>query len=492
MWMQGFTGEYQIDYATFAPSARVQTFTTELDERAAEAIERVVRMFKHGLDRRRIFGPRGTSPQGTWAELKPGDKLTWTIDRPGTIRSFQVALTDRAEPRAIYALHNCVLRIWWDDSQVPDVELPLPAFFGTGFGRNPYNSLPMGTNLGTTMPGQYATEGWFMYNYFPMPFARSARIEIANENERGVKLGLMLILRVDLRPPARQALRFRAHMWVQDPCKVFDIPVLQSSGRGYLVGLTLNVDCPRPQWWGEGDHKIWLGDEAFPSIAGTSTQGLFGNVRGLIPAERALHGATLVNRVGKNSVYRWFVPDAVAFQDGIAVALENWQYDKARDVYYAVTAFWYAQPNAQTSYEPLSREKLEVPGLRIPGAVEIEGHITTPDFGSVYRQKYVRGVELSGRAAARIKGQKKVEVELPWSQPGRYLLKLRSVPGRSFGTIVVRTADGREVGTVQYTRRRDGIYRVGELEISEPVTVLTIECSRTTILDCWILEALDK
>ncbi len=487
---RGFSGEYQIDYTAFPAGTRVARFTPDLDDDALDELQRVAKLLKSGLTKREIRGDGPAALQATHKRLKAGEKLEWKIDGAGTIRSFLVSMTDRTEPRSVYALHNCVLRITWDGRSEPDVEVPLPAFFGTGFGRNLYDSLPMGTNLGTSMPGRFPTEGWFMYCYFPMPFSDGARIEIANENPRGTRIGLMLFLRVDRRPPAPDALRFKVHTWIQNPCTTFDIPVLRTTGAGRLVGVTLNVDCPRRQWWGEGDHKIWLDDDRFPSCLGTSTQGLFGNVRGLKVVHRALHGATLVKPIGKNSLYRWFVPDCVDFHTGIDFALENWQADPARDIYFATVAYWYGEPGAPAPFEPLSRKTLAVPGLRIPGSVEIEGHIAGKGWGSVFREKYARGTELSGKAGATIRTTDPITVRLPWKTPGRYRLRLRVLPGRSFGTVEVAYADGKPIGTVRYSRRAKGMYTVGEINVTAPVTTLRVTCSRATVLDCWILEPL--
>src|SRR5690606_7113806 len=113
----------------------------------------------------------------------------------------------------------------------------------------------------------------------------------------------MVYQRVDTTPPADARLRFRASVRIEDPCKVFDLPLLETTaGPGRIVGCVLNIDTPRAEWWGRGDHKVWLDGETFPSLLGTGTDGYFGNVEGLAQVGRALHGASLVNPHGKNSL----------------------------------------------------------------------------------------------------------------------------------------------------------------------------------------------
>lgn len=486
-----FAGEYQIDYVGFPPETVVERFDSDLDPPAQSALDEIARTYTRGFSDRQLFGDGKSSRHAGQKNLEGGATFTWELKGTGTIRGFYVSLTDQHEPRTLHALHNCLLRIYWDGRDVPDVEVPLPAFFGTGFGRNLYNSLVMGTSLGTSMPGEYPTEGLLMYCYFPMPFSNGARIEIQNLNRKSTTIGTMLMMRVERQPPPPDALRFKVRMHTEDPCQTFDFPILETTGAGRLVGCALNIDCPREEWWGEGDHKIWIDDEPFPSILGTSTAGYFGNLPGLKPITMPLHGATRVSSFGKNCVYRWHIPDCVNFHRSLRFALENWQPEQANDVYYNTIAYWYGQPAAADSFQPVSPAALKLPGLRIPGAVEIEANIISDDWGNVLKEKYAGRVRLSGQAAAAIWTSQPVQVDLPWSDAGRYRLNLRVLTGRSFDTVSVADAAGSLIGTVEYSRQSNGTYLVGEISLQPGKTRLTVTCSKPTVLDCWVLEPVD-
>ncbi|MBC7187973.1 MAG: DUF2961 domain-containing protein, partial [Calditrichaeota bacterium] len=71
-------------------------------------------------------------------------------------------------------LRRIVLRMYWDDESSPSVLCPVGDFFGTGFGYTHYTSLLLGMSSG----GYYC--------YFPMPFARRARVEVVNETDYDV------------------------------------------------------------------------------------------------------------------------------------------------------------------------------------------------------------------------------------------------------------------------------------------------------------------
>ncbi len=482
---QGFRGRYQVDATWFGPDARVAAFRPDLDEAARTALERVVRAFSAGLTDGDVLAGRQTMTVARQEDLAPGSSLVEAFDEGGTIRALYVSLTDRTAPRELYALHHCVVRITWDDGKVPDIELPLASFFGSGFDRNPYNSLAMGTDRWLDLPGLFPAESYFMYCLLPMPFSK-ARIEIENRNAR--KIGLMLYLRVEPQTPGSERLRLRTTFRVEDPCKSFDYALLQAEGPGRIVGTVLNIDTPRTDWWGRGDHKVWVDGESFPSLLGTGTADYFGNVADLQKSSFPLHGASLVNPYGKNSLYRWHLGDALAFHRQVQFTLENWQKDQVDDVYYNSIVYWYGPVGTRETTERLRGRDLALPGLRIPGAVEIEGSVRGSDWGSVLKQKYAGGVELSGEQAVSLTSTAAVAIGLPSEKAGRFRLRVRTHPRRSFGTIRVARPDGTEVGTVTYDRREDGIYPVGTLTLERGVTTLQVTCDRPTVLDCWVLE----
>ena len=489
---QEFAGEYQIDYTTFALGTHVQPFRPNLDDEARTALDEVTAAFANGLSEKQLFGAQRTAWYGgaPGEPLKTGEKFTWDLSGGGTVRALYVAMTDRNPSRDLYVLHKVIVRITYDGQSTPAIEVPLAQFFGTGYDRNLFRSLAMGTNLGTSMPGRFPTESWFMYCYFPMPFSKGMRIEFENLNRRA--LNMMFYMRVVREAPPEDALRFRVQSFTQNPCQVFDIPVLQATGPGRFVGMTLNVDCPREDWWGTGDHKMWIDGEQFPSILGTSTPGYFGNVRGLVLAKHALHGATVVSPVGKSSLYRWQIGDCVNFDKSLRCTLENWQTDQANDVYYNTVAYWYGAADAAVQTKRLREEDLALPGLRIPGAVEIEGNVQGKNWGHLYKQKHAGGNELSAKAAATITTREPVAINLPWKKPGRYQLLLRVLTGRSFDSVIVRNAQGELIGQVDYDRRDDGLYPVGEITIGTDPVQLSLECTRTVILDCFVLRPVEE
>ncbi len=481
---------YHINYVQFAPRTQVERFSFEVDEATQQTMELVARALVRGLNDEQIHRGRRTMPVAVHKTLGPADKLTETVDGDGTLRALYIALTDRTDPREPYALHRCILRIWFDGAEKPAVEAPLVDFFGSGFDLVRFRSLPIGTErrLELPLPDRHIGYDTFMYCYFPMPFHDGLRVEIENLNESRKPIGLMLYMRVDTQRPERGALRFHARFRKEDPTTVFDYPILEATGTGRLVGCALNVDCPRRMWWGEGDEKIWRDGEAFPSYFGTGSEDYLGDAWGLHEFIHGLCGVTRAAPYGKNAAYRWHVPDVVNFRASIRFTIENWQHGNAKDTYYSTIAYWYAARGSTDFFEPLARGDVNPPGLRIPGSVEIEGHILGSDWGNLVKQVYAGGAEYSGEQAASISTEAPVNMLIPADRERVVRLSLRTHPDRPFRTVTVRAADGRTVGVVAYDRAAHGMYPVGVLHLTKGNNEVTVQCDDAVIMDCWVLE----
>jgi hypothetical protein len=151
--------------------------------------------------------------------------------------------------------------------------------------------------------------------------------------------------------------------------------------------------------------------------------------------------------------------------------------------------YWYGEAGAEPkNFEPLEADDLKLPGLRIPGSVELEGNIEGKDWGAVLKQRDA-GVELSGEAAATISTKEPFTCVIKAAKAGAYNLKVRVVPGLSFDTIEVSDAKGKAIGAVKYDRKAGAVYDVGRVELVAGENRVKVKCTaKPTKLDCWILE----
>jgi hypothetical protein len=103
--------------------------------------------------------------------LNAGKKIVVAdLKGPGIIRLIH---TTRHKPEELFA-RGIVLEIWFDDAKQPAVMSPLADFFGDGCN---------GSSMNFTTP-LVECAPWSYNAYFPMPFARRARVMLRNDTGR--------------------------------------------------------------------------------------------------------------------------------------------------------------------------------------------------------------------------------------------------------------------------------------------------------------------
>lgn len=316
--------------------------------------------------------------------LEPGEtRALAEIEGAGCIRHIWMTLASREEhyPR------RSVLRMYWDGESSASVEAPTGDFFGIGHGvTKEFWSAPL------TMS---AREGRAFNCFFPMPFARGARVGLTNEGERR----LIVYFYIDYEEYdslAEDMGRFHAQWRRQNPTEgwgddsrrfdenpeyrgeVWSTPnldgkdnyvILEAEGRGHYVGCNLNIDCfqrGKNDWYGEGDDMIFIDGEVWPpSLHGTGTEDYFNTAWS--PQEEfctPYHGITLYSGTddwpwgGKNSMYRFHIEDPVYFRKSIRVTIEHGHANNLSNDY-SSTAYWYqTEPHAAFPKMPPVEERL--------------------------------------------------------------------------------------------------------------------------------------
>jgi hypothetical protein len=318
-----------------------------------------------------------------WVDIAPGEtKVLAEIPGAGVIRRFYMAplAPDRMRYRKV------VLRMYWDGEKDPSVEVPLGDFFGSGLGTLRYfKSLVVNVN-----PGYRGSDFDAMVNYFPMPFAKGARITLEND---GKVPGLALWYHIDYEQYPGDALpdnvgRLHAQ-WRRSvhppipPDAVRNSPggndaaknitgednyvILEAEGQGSYVGLFLIVDNVQGGWYGEGDDMIFVdGAKWPPSYPGTGHEEIFNS--GCCPDEEfwgPYTGFYLIENYradfgGKNQMYRFYLNDPVRFKKSIRVTVEHGHANNY-DNDYTSTAFWY-QKEPHKPFPPLPSAQERLPG----------------------------------------------------------------------------------------------------------------------------------
>ena len=249
--------------------------------------------------------------------IKAGETVTLADAKgPGVIR--RMWCTVRGNPQFLRGL---VIRMYWDGQKNPSVEAPLQDFFGIPFARQVAFESALFSN----------PEGRSFNCFVPMPFRRSALIQITNESPTVVPDFFYDIdATVGDRLPDDLAY-FHARYRRENPTRLKqDFEVLpEVTGKGRYLGANIGIRpigvYKEPVWFGEGELKIYLdGDKANPTLVGTGTEDLVGSAWGLGEFNHLYQGCLLSEKEDRVwGFYRYHIPDPVYFQKSVKVTLQQ-------------------------------------------------------------------------------------------------------------------------------------------------------------------------
>lgn len=290
-------------------------------------------------------------------ELPAGATITLAdISGAGIIQHIWFTVTDHTT-KGEFVLRDLVLRMYWDGENTPSVEVPLGDFFCNGFGlRTNVVSLPIAVN-----------PSGGMNCYFPMPFARSARLTIENQHPEQIRSFFYQITYAELDEMPGNSANFHAQWRRESPTVLCcDYTILDGVyGRGHYIGTYLAWAALSRQWWGEGEIKFYMdGDQEYPTICGTGIEDYAGGAwcfanetLGLPESystpflgyryydESAKINPFFGQMVPMHGIYRWHVMDPVRFNENLRVTIQQIGHD-GRDLFersddVSSVAYWY-------------------------------------------------------------------------------------------------------------------------------------------------------
>jgi hypothetical protein len=257
------------------------------------------------------------------------------------------------------ALRGCLLEVTWDGAAAPQVRAPLGDFFGTAPGLNEYASLPSGVRADGTL-----------YSHWVMPFAESATLRLTNHSGAPVAIdGTVTTGDYAWRDTSRHFhAGWRPHYDV-DTRPQTDWTLLDAQGAGTYVGTVYHIVNPVINWWGEGDEKIYVDGEDFPSTFGTGTEDYFGYAWCWNePFTHAYHNQVYSGapgNFGHSCVSRYHILDPLPFKDALRFDMEVWHHIET-EVDLAATVFYYGAPGIEHAETPFETAKLRLPEVGLP------------------------------------------------------------------------------------------------------------------------------
>ena len=336
---------YNINYTQYPESTKVKTFTMDDLKTNSALIDKVQTQI---LLPKNNQLPTSRTIKGGKTTLNPGKSITRKIGGNGAISALRLKLT---APDIAQAMRSTVITASFDGKQT--VWAPLGEFFGTGAGLNPFKGWWR----------QVETDGW-MNCWWPMPFKQYAAVTITNHGTTDVIVELADIAIANWTWTDR-TMYFHSTwrgdnnilIFGADETKMRDWNYVTVQGKGVYAGDTMSV-YNRPKlgpigpWWGEGDEKIFVDGEPFPSHFGTGTEDYYGYAWGTAAFFDAPFHAqpigTANKGIGHTTNTRTRSLDTIPFNSKLQLDMElaHWQIAK---VDYSSTSYFYAFAPAKSN-----------------------------------------------------------------------------------------------------------------------------------------------
>ena len=267
----------------------------------------------------------------------------------------------------------CILRIYWDGSDVPSVECPLSDFFAASqipaAGATEFHQV---SSLAVCVNPRFG-----MNCYWNMPFRRHCRVTVENlaDNDMILYYQIDYVLGKQPEDMAYFHTQFRRvnSLAYKDVFTVAD----GIKGKGQYVGTYLLWNTHSSGWWGEGEIKFYIdGDKEYPTICGTGTEDYFCGAYnfddgGYREFSTPYSGMAVVKNDGlyrsqlRFSMYRWHLTDPIYFNTDLKVTIQalGWR-DGGRylplqdDI--SAAAFWYQDRPAEAMPPLPDKDALEI------------------------------------------------------------------------------------------------------------------------------------
>ena len=324
---------FHINWRAYAPGTKVRTYTQAEAESLLPKMQEVSEL---------LFQPKDADGSHVVAtkELAPGECLELTLpEGMNAVRGVCVKTYGYDDYGA--AMEGLRINADFDGTQC--IDAVLSEFFGAGFGAPD-------------------VDGWWLANHdgiavcrWVMPYRENGKIEITNEGTESVSASLDVIVGTYLW--TKKSMYFHCSSHAEDSIPAsnqydsddnLDWNFTTISGRGVYCGDLLNLYNHCIDWYGEGDEKIWIDDDTFPSHFGTGTEDYYNcSWAPVVPFLTPYGGAPRADELsshGYNAYLRTRNLDVVPFTKRFRYDIEMLSWNPGTVDYHTVS-FWYGDAN---------------------------------------------------------------------------------------------------------------------------------------------------
>jgi hypothetical protein len=298
-----------------------------------------------------------------------GETLNLGKDEVRLLRSIQpdgpsmLRVVELSAPRdQAIAFGRTRLRITWDGRSHPSIDAPLALFFGTGtlYNRDEHEYLVKAFPMNV----RFDAERVYLACYFPMPFLKSAKLEIiGNGMDDLINISWNARHQPFRDPPNHVGYFHATYRDHPNPTRGQDLILLDTreaedggDWSGQFVGTSLIFSDRANLSTLEGDPRFFFDDSQTPQAQGTGTEewggggDYWGGLNMTLPFAGHPTGArdaqSARNEEDKiESAYRFLLGDLMPFGKNALIRLEHGGMNESSEHYQTVT-YWYGRSGA--------------------------------------------------------------------------------------------------------------------------------------------------
>ncbi|MBI4326579.1 MAG: DUF2961 domain-containing protein [Chloroflexi bacterium] len=447
---------YQINYALHGPDVPVTTFDPQPSAAEVSHRDKACALFSRaGTDISQVPAPPKTKVElsRSTVALAPGStRRIFSARKGGRIVGVRFSPANALAGKA----RDLLLKITFDGEE-PAVVCPLGDFFGYAWGQPAMQSLLVGT-LGETN-----------YCYFPMPFDRSATVEVVSERATPVELRAEVLH--TSAPRAADEGKFYALWRRENPTQDGEpFTFINTEGRGHLVGVVLQSQgfASGKTLFFEGDDQTTIDGELV--IHGTGSEDFFNGGWYDVPdrwekrLSFPLSGCLgYAKHLGRTGAYRLFLGDAYSFRKSIRQTIEHAGEKNSIPTDYCSVTYLYSErrPTARLAPPPLKdRAVIDPAEVVFPMWWQTPIHAWSFERASLTRRKERLGEE-------EVRFLSLLATNQDWFGP-HFLSPTCDVPAAGRYSIYVEAVKGPAQGMVQLFQNENPVAESVDLFAEKP------------------------
>jgi hypothetical protein len=466
---------YQINYATYPAGAQIESYAAAPSKEFREHLEKARMLFaSSGSDISSYTTPNGQRLQThkfTQA-LMPGRTVTvFKTDRPGRITGLRLGPANAFAGKQ----RDILIKFYWDDESKPAISCPVGDFFGYSWGQPAIKSLLLGTSEGVN------------YIYLPMPFDKSARIDLVSEGAAGPAIDVQAEVKFTDAGRSEDEGKLYA-FWRRENPTVEGRPFtfVDTGGKGHVVGFILQAQGAEPgaiPEFFEGDDQTTIDGELV--IHGTGSEDFFNGGWYDVPGRwedrvsLPLSGSLDFKRhLGRTGGYRFLITDAYAYRQGIRSTIEHGPAGNKIPTDYTSLTFLYSEnrPTADLDLPGPAERKVSDPGRVVftPGWTTPIHAFSWSNAVLMKRDDKVGDEQLrhlSMKAEGReVFGDHYISFICEMPSAGRYMISIEAIKGPDQGSVQVfknEVGIGERADLYARDRKKSEVIPMAELEMKE-------------------------